>query len=70
MQMIRNRIQVLTISLFPQVGDRLNEDMLIQNSFGDMRGGFGGVGGDFSPRLHPKSMDAVLERYQVIRWVI
>ena len=43
--------------------------MLIQNSFGDMGGGFGGFGGygDLSPRLHPKSMDAVLERYQVIR---
>ena len=47
----------------------MNEDMLIQNSFGDMGGyGFGGFGGgDLSPRLHPKSMDAVLERYQVIK---
>ena len=49
--------------------NELNEDVLIQNSFGDA-GGFGGGGGfgglgDFSPRLHPKSMDAVLERYQV-----
>ena len=33
-------------------------------------GGFGGVGGDLSPRLHPKSMDAVLGRYQVNNQVI
>ena len=43
----------------------MNEDVLIQNSFGDVGGGFGGMGGDLSPRLHPKSMDAVLGRYQV-----
>ena len=48
----------------------MNEDVLIQNSYGDMGRGFGGVGGDFSPRLHPKSMDAVLERYQVISRVL
>ena len=58
-------------SIFPSGGDRVNEDMLIQNSFGDMGGGLGGFGGgDLSPRLHPKSMDAVLERYQVIKLVI
>ena len=48
----------------------MNEDVLIQNSFGDIGGGFGGVGGDLSPRLHPKSMDAVLGRYQVNNQVI
>ena len=59
---------LLEVTLFPStvlVGDRVNEDVLIQNSFGDVGGGFGGVGGDLSPRLHPKSMDAVLGRYQV-----
>jgi hypothetical protein len=43
----------------------VQDDVWTQSTYGDGGfGRFGGLGGgDFSPRLHPKSMDAVIERF-------
>lgn len=38
-------------------------DVWTQTRFGDNLN-FGGIGGDMSPRLHPKSMDSLLDRFQ------
>ena len=38
-------------------------DVWTQTQFGDSMN-FGGIGGDMSPRLHPKSMDSLLDRFQ------